>query len=133
MVAVSPWQFKNLDNAGDWVELSDTLWNYRWQQAVNDVKPDIVEIVTWNDYGESHYISDINPLVNLGTQAPLYVDGYDHSHWRDVAKYYIEYFHTGAAPTITVRDFIVCLLFHELINILSDGRGRFLVQNIPQS
>jgi hypothetical protein len=20
------------------------LWNYRWQQAVNDVKPDIVEI-----------------------------------------------------------------------------------------
>lgn len=42
--AVSPWQFKNIDGAGDWVELSDTLWNYRWLQAVNDVKPDIVEI-----------------------------------------------------------------------------------------
>jgi hypothetical protein len=44
--AVSPWQFKNIDGAGDWVEYSDTLWNYRWQQAVNDVKPDIVEIGT---------------------------------------------------------------------------------------
>jgi glucan endo-1,3-alpha-glucosidase len=40
---VSPWQFKNLDGAGDWVELSDTLWNYRWQQALQ-VKPDIIEI-----------------------------------------------------------------------------------------
>jgi glucan endo-1,3-alpha-glucosidase len=102
------------------VELSDTLWNYRWQQAVNDVKPDIVEIgiltsifeilklttftrsVTWNDYGESHYISDINPNVNLGSQAPFYVDGFVHSNWRDVARYYISYFKKGTAPTITV-------------------------------
>jgi glucan endo-1,3-alpha-glucosidase len=118
--AVSPWQFKNIDGSGDWVELSDTLWNYRWQQAVNDVKPDIVEIgiltsifeilklttftrsVTWNDYGESHYISDINPNVNLGSQAPFYVDGFVHSNWRDVARYYISYFKKGTAPTITV-------------------------------
>ena len=120
MIAVSPWQFKNLDGAGDWVELSDTLWNYRWQQAVEDVKPDIVEIgmisrmslcgsyrltvisaVTWNEYGESHYIADINPIVNLGSQAPLYVDGFPHSNWRDVAQYYISWFKTGKAPAIT--------------------------------
>ncbi|KAG1853385.1 glycoside hydrolase family 71 protein [Suillus subluteus] len=91
IMSVSPWQFKNLDGAGDWVEYSDTLWNYHWQQAVNDVKPDIVEIATWNDYGESHYIGDINPNVYLGTQAPLYVDGFTHAAWRD----------TGSAPTIT--------------------------------
>jgi glucan endo-1,3-alpha-glucosidase len=46
--AVSPWQFKNLgsesgDLDNDWVELSDTLWKYRWEQAINDVIPDIVE------------------------------------------------------------------------------------------
>jgi hypothetical protein len=51
MVAVSPWQFKNLPDDA-WVELSDTLIKYRWEQAINTVKPDIVEIVTWNDYGE---------------------------------------------------------------------------------
>ena len=44
MEAVSPWQFKNLGGDQDWVELSDTLWDYRWLQAINDVKPDIVEI-----------------------------------------------------------------------------------------
>ncbi|KZP32592.1 glycoside hydrolase family 71 protein [Athelia psychrophila] len=106
IMAVSPWQFKNIDGAGDWVELSDTLWNYRWQQAVNDVKPDIVEIVTWNDYGESHYISDINPNVNLGSQAPLYVNGFDHSYWRDIAQYYIEYFKKGSAPAVTLDEVV---------------------------
>jgi glucan endo-1,3-alpha-glucosidase len=49
---VSPWQFKDLTGAGSWVELSDTLIKYRWEQAINTVKPDIVEIITWNDYGE---------------------------------------------------------------------------------
>ena len=49
--AVSAWQFKNLGSSGgdtsnDWVELSDTLIKYRWEQAINDVNPDIVEIVT---------------------------------------------------------------------------------------
>lgn len=106
IMSVSPWQFKNIDGAGDWVKYSDTLWNYRWQQAVNDVKPDIVEIVTWNDYGESHYIGDINPNVYLGTQAPLYVDGFTHAAWRDVAQYYISWFKTGSAPTIT-KDKVV--------------------------
>ncbi|KZP15020.1 glycoside hydrolase family 71 protein [Athelia psychrophila] len=101
IMAVSPWQFKNIDGLGDWVELSDTLWNYRWQQAVNDVKPDIVEIITWNDYGESHYISDINYNVNIGTEEEAYVYGFDHSHWRDVAQYYIKYFKTGSAPAVT--------------------------------
>lgn len=51
LLAVSPWQFKELGGELDWVEQSDELWKYRWEQAISDVKPDIVEIVTWNDYG----------------------------------------------------------------------------------
>lgn len=56
------------------MELGDTLWNYRWVQAIQEVKPDIIEIgasgvkssgqclfllillVTWNDYGEMDLI-----------------------------------------------------------------------------
>ncbi|THH00598.1 hypothetical protein EW026_g1960 [Hermanssonia centrifuga] len=100
IMSVSPWQFKNLGGENDWVELSDTLWNYRWQQAINDVNPDIVEIVTWNDYAESHYIGDINPNVDLGTLAPLYVDGFVHSPWRTVAQYYISWYKNGSPPPI---------------------------------
>lgn len=50
-LAVSPWQFKELGDGQDWVEQCDTLWKYRWEQAVHDVEPDIIEILTWNDYG----------------------------------------------------------------------------------
>jgi hypothetical protein len=44
LAAVSPWQFKDIDANDAWVEQGDTLWNYRWLQAIQTVKPDIVEI-----------------------------------------------------------------------------------------
>lgn len=103
--AVSPWQFKDIDPSNpddNWVEQSDTLWNYRWLQAIQTVVPDIVEIVTWNDYAESHYIGDINPNVNLGDYAPNYVPGFTHAPWRIIAEYYIQYYKNGVAPTIGV-------------------------------
>lgn len=100
--AVSPWQFKNLGGEQNWVEQSDKLWKYRWEQAIQ-LKPDIVEIVTWNDYAESHYIGDINPIVNLGDLAPHYVNGFVHAPWRVVAQYYISVYKTGSA-TITVSN-----------------------------
>ncbi|KAJ7511133.1 glycoside hydrolase family 71 protein [Mycena galericulata] len=101
IMSVSPWQFKDIDANDAWVELGDTLWNYRWLQAIQDVVPDIVEIVTWNDYAESHYIGDINPNVNLGTAAPNYVNGFPHAAWRIIAQYYISWYKTGTAPTVT--------------------------------
>ncbi|KAJ7190770.1 glycoside hydrolase family 71 protein [Mycena pura] len=101
IMSVSPWQFKDIDPNNAWVELGDTLWNYRWLQAIQDVKPDIVEIVTWNDYAESHYIGDINPNVDLGTAAPNYVNGFPHAAWRIVAQYYIAWYKTGVAPVVT--------------------------------
>ncbi|KAG8874537.1 hypothetical protein FRB97_005837 [Tulasnella sp. 331] len=57
----------------NWAELSDTLWDYRWEQTASQVVPDIVEIVICrNDYSKSHYIGDINPNVDRGTLAPNY-------------------------------------------------------------
>ena len=76
-------------------------------QAIQDVSPDIVEIVTyvnyvgaaghtlrlnirhsWNDYAESHYIGDINPNMDLGDLAPNYVG-----------------FHRVAYSTVTLKPF----------------------------
>ncbi|KAK7464127.1 hypothetical protein VKT23_006291 [Stygiomarasmius scandens] len=100
IMSVSPWQFKELGGDQDWVEQSDRLWKYRWEQAINGVKPDLVEIVTWNDYGESHYIADINPKVDLGTLAPNYVNGFEHGPWRIMAEYYISWFKNGSPPAV---------------------------------
>ncbi|KAB5596549.1 hypothetical protein CTheo_186 [Ceratobasidium theobromae] len=101
IMSVSPWQFKEMGGSQNWVQLSDTLWDYRWKQAINDVKPDIVEIVTWNDYAESHYIGDINPNVYLDSTVSQYVNGFVHAPWRIVADYYIEWYKNGNAPVVT--------------------------------
>ncbi|KAK0501296.1 glycoside hydrolase family 71 protein [Armillaria luteobubalina] len=119
IMAVSPWQFKDISDQ-NWVEQSDTLWNYRWQQAINDVQPDIVEIVTWNDYAESHYIGDINPNVAL-FDAAAYVTGIDHAAWRIVAQYYISYFKTGTAPSLTEDQVVFWYRIHPREATCSGG------------
>ncbi|KAG8748618.1 hypothetical protein FRC10_000009 [Ceratobasidium sp. 414] len=118
---VSPWQFKELGGTNNWVEFSDTLWDYRWKQAINDVKPDIVEIVSWNDYAESHYIGDINNNVDLGTVAVQYVHGFPHAAWRTIAQYYIKWYKTGSAPAITNDQIVFWYRSHPKAVACSQG------------
>lgn len=60
MMAVSPWFFTNLpDYSKNWLWNGDDLWYDRWQE-VYEIEPEWVEIITWNDIGESHYIGPIN-------------------------------------------------------------------------
>ncbi|KAF2493190.1 glycoside hydrolase family 71 protein [Lophium mytilinum] len=107
IMAVSPWQFKDLNEWGNWLQYSDTLFDYRWKDAINTVKPDIIEILTWNDFPESHYIRDLPPASETGPasmqmgDAGSYVYGIDHSGWRVIAQYYISWWKTGSAPAVT--------------------------------
>ncbi|KAL1979739.1 hypothetical protein VTN96DRAFT_5236 [Rasamsonia emersonii] len=43
----------------NWVFPSDLLWFNRWQDILT-LGPQFVEIVTWNDYGESHYVGPLS-------------------------------------------------------------------------
>jgi Glycosyl hydrolase family 71. len=38
---------------------SDLLWYDRWNEILR-LSPRFVEIITWNDYGESHYIGPLS-------------------------------------------------------------------------
>lgn len=54
--------------------------------------PEFVEIVTWNDFGESHYVGPIYEAgVPSGTDkdATVFVDGYPHSAWLETLPYQI--------------------------------------------
>lgn len=105
-IAVSPWQFKDLDVGIDnsWVEYSDTLYGYRWNEAIDTVHPDIIELITWNDFPESHYIRDLPPFTGPGStqlgDSGNYIYGHDHSAWRTMAKYFIKWYKTGKQPTV---------------------------------
>lgn len=47
----------------NWVFPSDLLWFNRWNDLLT-LGPQFVEIITWNDYGESHYIGPLSSPHN---------------------------------------------------------------------
>lgn len=47
----------------NWVFPSDLLWFRRWNEILT-MGPQFLEIITWNDYGESHYIGPLSSIHN---------------------------------------------------------------------
>ncbi|RAK84826.1 hypothetical protein BO79DRAFT_274168 [Aspergillus costaricaensis CBS 115574] len=86
MMPVSPWFYTNLPGYNkNWMWRSDNLWYDRWQE-VWYLQPEFVEILTWNDYGESHYIGPIyekalSPM-HIGEAPFNYVENMPHDGWR---------------------------------------------------
>lgn len=68
MMPVSPWFYTNLSGYGkNWLWKGDSLWFDRWQQLLSlEDLPEFVQIISWNDYGESHYIG---PLYDKAFEA----------------------------------------------------------------
>ncbi|KAI0345808.1 glycoside hydrolase [Trametopsis cervina] len=102
MATVSPWFFTHYSPQTynkNFIYLADShLYNARWEylfQHRDEV--DLVEIVTWNDYGESHYISKIK-----GDQpnSQSWVDGFDHTAFLEMTSYYATAYKTGSYPAI---------------------------------
>ncbi|RFU30779.1 hypothetical protein B7463_g5558, partial [Scytalidium lignicola] len=91
MMGVSPWFFHSASGGTDWVWRGDDLWADRWAQTL-DVNPTFVEIVTWNDFGEAHYIGPIYTDSEIAAGSAIYVDGSPHESWRDFLPYYIAQF-----------------------------------------
>ncbi|KAJ7935235.1 glycoside hydrolase [Mycena leptocephala] len=103
MAAVSPWFFthyradswnKNWIYRGD-----DWLFVRRWEQLI-DMRSqiDIVQVISWNDYGESHYIC---PAVRGAQPAShAWVDGFPHGAWLHLNSYFARAFKSGMYPPI---------------------------------
>lgn len=45
--------------------------------------------MTWNDYGEAHYIGPIYTDAEIPAGSAVYVDNMPHESWRDFLPYYI--------------------------------------------
>jgi len=77
---------------------NDHLYNKRWETVItNRDQIDIVQIITWNDYGESHYIG---PIQGDQPNSQAWVDGFNHTAWLDMTTYYANAFKTGSFPEI---------------------------------
>ncbi|KAJ8065145.1 hypothetical protein OCU04_005858 [Sclerotinia nivalis] len=94
MMAISPWFFTNLPGYDkNWLWRGDRLWYDRWIQA-NYLQPEFVEILTWNDYGESHYIGPLDDrqydAFDIGKAPYNYVLDMPHDGWRVLLPYLID-------------------------------------------
>ncbi|KAJ5175656.1 uncharacterized protein N7482_001533 [Penicillium canariense] len=109
MMPVSPWFYTNLPGYNkNWMWRSDNLWYDRWQE-IWFLQPEFVEILTWNDYGESHYIG---PLYDKAMapmyigQAPFnYVENMPHDGWRLFLPFVIDMYKSDIA-TVTEEGLV---------------------------
>ncbi|GJE92329.1 glycoside hydrolase family 71 protein [Phanerochaete sordida] len=127
MAAASAWFFthyspqtfdKNFIYRGD-----DWLLAQRWEALIaHRDAVDFVEVNTWNDYGESHYVG---PIEGVQPASQAWVDGFDHTAWLDLIAHYITAFKTGApAPITRDRTFLWARLAPANANAPADTVGR---------
>lgn len=104
IMPASPWFFTNLPGYDkNWLWRGDDLWYDRWVQIIYN-QPDFVEIISWNDYGESHYIGplydDAMEAFTIGEAPSNYATDMPHDGWRLFLPYVISLYKFGTA-TIT--------------------------------
>ncbi|KAJ3824780.1 glycoside hydrolase [Lentinula raphanica] len=102
MSSVSPWFFTHYGPDSwnkNWIYRGDD-WLYvrRWEQliATRD-RIDIIQIISWNDYGESHYIG---PIKGAQPNSQSWVDGYPHAAFLKMTKYFSRAFKAGQYPPV---------------------------------
>ncbi|TXT16023.1 hypothetical protein VHUM_00526 [Vanrija humicola] len=109
MAPVSPWFFTHFGPEKEYTKnflfKSEQLWHYRWQQIL-DLAPEYVEIVTWNDFGESHHIGPYHAHVgDDGSKA--YAEALDHTKLMDLAVPFIKAYKAGGKAPVVEKDFVV--------------------------
>ncbi|KAI0067615.1 glycoside hydrolase family 71 protein [Artomyces pyxidatus] len=102
MAAVSPWFFTHYGPDSwnkNWVYRGDDwLLVRRWEYLLANRKDiDIVQVISWNDYGESHYIG---PIKGAQPNSQAWVDGFPHEAWLRLNAYYARAFKEGRYPAI---------------------------------
>ncbi|KAK2039766.1 glycoside hydrolase [Colletotrichum somersetense] len=104
MMPVSPWFYTNLPGyKKNWLWRGDNLWYDRWTN-VFVMQPLYVQIISWNDFGESHYIGPLNDnayvAFDVGNAPFNYVKDMPHDGWRLFLPYFIDMYKNDIA-TIT--------------------------------
>ncbi|KAK0737079.1 glycosyl hydrolase family 71-domain-containing protein [Apiosordaria backusii] len=111
MMPASLWFYTNLPGYNkNWLWRGDDLWFDRWEQ-IRFINPDYVQIISWNDFGESHYIGplyvegDSYEAFTVGKAPFNYALDMPHDGWRELLPFTIDLYKTGVA-TITQEKLV---------------------------
>lgn len=100
MMGMSPLQFKHMDGSGqNWYRRGEDNLEIRFEQALS-LQPHMLELQTWNDAGESHYMGNLWPEPMTNADAiKKYVTGYDHKGYWQLLPAFIKAFKAGDKTT----------------------------------
>ncbi|KAJ5621567.1 mutanase, partial [Penicillium herquei] len=109
MMAVSPWLFTNLPGYDkNWLWRGDDLWYDRWVQVLYN-QPEFAEIISWNDYGESHYIGPLYDYAmeafKIGKAPSNFAKDMPHDGWRTSLPFLIDIY-TGGTAEVTEEHLV---------------------------
>ncbi|KAL7419081.1 hypothetical protein Q5752_005917 [Cryptotrichosporon argae] len=105
MPAVSPCFFTYYGASSynkDWIYRSDNWLLATRMEALIGMRNSFpfVELISWNDFGESHYIGPIAIDTNQPSSSS-WVDGFPHTAWLGLLAYYAPALKTGVYPAPT--------------------------------
>ncbi|KAL7939329.1 glycoside hydrolase family 71 protein [Trichoderma chlorosporum] len=98
MMPVSSFQFKYLGSGQDWFRIGEINLPQRFEQVLA-LKPDLVELITWNDAGEGHYIGNFFQEQIAGSTIGDYANGFDHTGWQQLVTPFIKAYKAGVATS----------------------------------
>ncbi|KAK3948011.1 glycoside hydrolase [Pseudoneurospora amorphoporcata] len=137
MMPVAGWFYTNLPGWNkNWLWKGDELWDTRWQQVI-DFQPDVVEILTWNDYGESHYIGPVREkalgLFQSGNAPINYAENMPHDGWRKLLPYYIQQYKQGSKGQPTKTSTTIVTMVPTATSITTIVRTLTTIVTAPAS
>ncbi|KAL8769467.1 MAG: hypothetical protein Q9209_004528 [Squamulea sp. 1 TL-2023] len=93
MAGLAPWFFTHLGPDKNWAQAQDDqIFVDRWSSLLI-LKPNFIEIITWNDWSESSYIGPPDSSATGTTN--VYWGSTDHSAFRSLTKAFIKAFKAG--------------------------------------
>ena len=98
MMGVSPLQFKHDPQFGNYYRRGEANLEYRFGQVLA-LQPDLVELQTWNDAGESHYMGNSWPEPIAGTDIAAYTANFPHTAYWEILPAFVKAWKAGASST----------------------------------
>ncbi|KAJ4495170.1 glycosyl hydrolase family 71-domain-containing protein [Lentinula edodes] len=123
---VSGWFFTHYNYKNFYLRGDAWLFLTRWEELIS-MRDQLrfVEVLTWNDFGESHYLNSGPPTAGSQPYGTTWTNGYPHDAFFDLINYYIEAFKTGTYPAITKDTIYFWSRPHPAgINANNDGLSR---------
>jgi hypothetical protein len=86
----------------DWYRIGEVNMPQRMEQILT-LQPDFVELLTWNDAGEGHYVGNFFPEQIAGSNIGDYANGFDHTGWQQLITPFITAYRSGATSVSQIK------------------------------